>query len=180
VARGHRIPGLHDDPSYSVVAHPAEGRMDVATRLEGLDRLLREPRYRVKFLVVSGGRLAGLRSQRRSLLAALRERYALVAEEPAWPGSGGPVGSWLFYVGGAAFEAEALRLATLAAEIAAAPDGPESPERRRRRQELRARWEAFRRGAASRERSTSRFRETAEKVRAALSEASAPPRDTPR
>jgi hypothetical protein len=175
VARSHRIPGLQEDPSYSIVEDPAR-RIDVPSQLERLDRLLREPRYRVKYLLVSGLRLAALGSKGSSLLDALRERYELVAEEAARPASGRPIRSWLFYVGGAAFEAEARQLVRLAAELAAAPDGPADPERQRRIEELRGRWEAFRDGAASRERNTPLFREVAAGARAVLGEAFAPPR----
>jgi len=171
VARIPRNPAVSKDPAYSFVATRLQ-RIDVPSQLEQMDRLFREPRYRVKYLVVSGPRLAKITQDAGPLIDALRERYVQVESGPAWAGPDPRKGWWLFYVGGAAFAEEARHLSRLAEELRASPHGPAAEERLA---ELRERWQAFRDGAAGRERSTPLFHETEKTVRETLSAAIPPP-----
>ncbi len=164
LARIPKLKWLPGDPMNAVLpgAPPASSTREA---LDLLQSLFREPRYRIKYLVVSSDDFSEARDAQ-PLLDALAARYPLVtphAEE----------GSWLFYVGAETFDSEGRALADAATRLAANPcSATREPEGAGSAKDLLDAWQGYQASATEAERGTPRFRETAAEIRNAQAQVS--------
>ena len=170
IARAPNLPELYTEPGYFGVLSPAAFEAPVEQQIKRIDVLVRNSRYRAKYLVVLH-RVFTDAEKRRALLQELSRRYPLVSAEPA--PLAGLLGRYseqsVFYVGQPNFDAtrqqlesQAEALRTAAHDSAAAGNAQDIKDR------LAADWKHFAESCAQRELETPEFAQTRDLVTAAL------------